>query len=71
MYNKFQNNSEVLVCGPGENNGKYYDNEKAKILERDPYFHDYHVQFKDGTEDWISPENLRKPYSRKKGNKRK
>lgn len=71
MYNQFKEGSKVLVCGLGQDNGKYYDKELAIILERDPYFKDYHIRFKDGTEDWILPKYLRKPYARKKGNKRK
>lgn len=71
MHNRFKNGSKVFVYGPGEINGKYYYNKSAIILECDPYFRDYHVRFKDGTEDWILPKYLRKPYARKKGYKRK
>ncbi len=71
MHNEFKDGSKVFVYGPGQNNGKYYYKESAIILERDPYYLDYHVRFKDGTEDWILPKYLRKPYARKKGNKRK
>ena len=31
-----------------------------------PYYKDYLVRFIDGTEDWLLPEHIRKPYSRKK-----
>lgn len=71
MNNKFKNGSKVFVYGPGQNNGKYYKNKPAIILERDSFFYDYHVKFNDGTEDWILPKYLRKPYARKKGYKRK
>jgi len=71
MHNKFKDGSKVFVYGRGQENGKYYYKEPAIILERDPHFRDYHVRFKDGTEDWILSKNLRKPYARKKGNKRK
>lgn len=65
MFNEFKNGEKVIVCGSGENNGKFYKNLPAKIIERDPYYHDYHVKFKDGTDDWLLPEHIRKPYSRK------
>ena len=73
MHTEFKNGSKVFVYGPGQcqNNGKYYKNKPAIILERDPYYKDYHVRFKNGTEDWILAKYLRKPYARKKGNKRK
>jgi len=71
MHNEFKDNSKVFVYGPGQNDGKYYYKESAIILERDPYYKDYHVRFKDGTDDWILPKYLRKPYARKKGNRRK
>ena len=48
------------------NNGKIYKNVSAIIIERDPYYKDYHVEFRDGTTDWILSEHIRKPYSRKK-----
>lgn len=70
MHNEFKNGSKVFVYGPGQNDGKFYNKKLAIILERDPYFRDYHVKFKDGTEDWILPKYLRKPYARKKGNKK-
>lgn len=62
MFNKYRNGSEVIVNGTGQNDGKVYKNVSAKIIERDPYFLDYHVQFEDGTDDWILPKYLRKPY---------
>jgi hypothetical protein len=66
MFNEFKNGEKVIVYGPGENDGKFYRNIPAKIIERDPYYKDYHVEFKDGTDDWILSEHIRKPYSRKK-----
>lgn len=64
MHNRFKNGSKVFVCGPGKNSGKYYNNKPAIILERDPFFKDYYVEFKNGSTDWILPKYLRKPYSR-------
>lgn len=66
MHNEFKNGSKVIVCGPGENDGKIYINRTAIILERDPYYMDYHVKFKDGVDDWILPKYIRKPYARNK-----
>lgn len=66
MHNKFKNGMKVIVCGPGENNRKFYKNVPAKIVNRDPHYKDYLVRFKNGTEDWFLPEYIRKPYSRKR-----
>lgn len=62
MFNRYKNKSKVIVYGPGQNNGNFYNNIPATIIERDPYFKDYHVKFKNGTDDWILPKYLRKPY---------
>ena len=66
MHNEFKNKTKVIVYGPGESNGKMYRNVPAIVIERDPYYKDYHVRFKDGTTDWLLPEHIRKPYSRNK-----
>ena len=66
MHNEFKNKTKGIVYGPGENNGKMYRNVPAIVIERDPYYLDYHVRFKDGTTDWLLPEHIRKPYSRNK-----
>ena len=60
MHNEFKNNTKVIICGPGETNGKMYKNVLAIIIERDPYYKDYHVKFNDGTTDWLLPEHIRK-----------
>lgn len=65
MHNKFKNHEKVFVYGPGENTGTFYRNVPAFIIERDPYYLDYLVKFKDGTEDWIEPQYLRKPFERR------
>ena len=65
MRNKFKNGSNVIVYGSGQTDGKFYNNVPAIIIERDPYYMDYHIKFKNGTEDWILPKYLRKPYKRK------
>lgn len=59
MHNKFKNKTKVIVDGPGEDSGKKYRNVPAIIIERDPYYKDYHVRFKDGTTDWLLPEHIR------------
>lgn len=51
-----------MYIGPGQIAGVFYKNMPAIIIEKDTYFGDYLVRFKDGTEDWIKPEYLRKPY---------
>ena len=66
MNNKFKNGEKVIVYGPGENNGKFYKNVPAKIIERDSYYLDYLVKFENSTEDWILPEHIRKTCSRKR-----
>ena len=45
MHNEFKNKTKVIVYGPGENNGKMYRNVPAIVIERDPYYKDYHVRF--------------------------
>lgn len=66
MYNKFKKGEKVIVCGLGEEHGRFYKNEPAIIIERELYYKDYLVKFKNGNEDWILPEYLRKPYSQKR-----
>ncbi len=66
MNNEFKNSTLVIVCGPGENNGKIYRNVLGIIVERDPYYKDYLVRFQDGTEDWFLPRYIRKLCKRKK-----
>ena len=56
MFNEYKKGHRVIVYGPGQkldNNGKckFYKNKPAIIVERDPYYKDYCVRFKDGSED--------------------
>lgn len=60
MFNQFKNGDYVLITGEGLNDGKKYINVSAKVIERDPYYKDYLVKFKDGTEDWITPKYIQK-----------
>lgn len=66
MSNRFYKGDLVFVYGYGEKNGKLYKNVKGKIIERDPYYKDYHVKLNDGTEDWFLPEDIRLPYYKSK-----
>ena len=66
MFNKFKIGSRVIILGPGKFAGKMYKNLPAFIMEYDYYFKDYHVLFKDGTDDWIDEKYIRKPYSKRK-----
>ena len=66
MHNKFKDGSKVIVKGPNKSDDKYYKNQLAIILGRDPYYLDYIVRFKDGTEDWFSPKYLQKPMPERK-----
>lgn len=60
MHNKFNIQSKVIVNGIGKCNGKIYKNQTAIVINRDPFFMDYNVRFKDGTEDWLEGECLKK-----------
>ena len=66
MHNKFKNGSAVIICGLSKTNGKFYKNKPAIIVTRDSHFKDYLVKFKNGDEDWISPKDVYKPYSRRR-----
>lgn len=70
MRNRFKNNDKVFVYGYGENDGKFYRNIPAIIIERDPFYQDYLIKFKDSTEDWVQEKYLRKPYERIKNTKK-
>lgn len=60
MFNQFKNGDKVLVRGIGQNNKKHYNGVIAEVIERDPYFKDYHIRFEDGSEDWLLPKYLLK-----------
>lgn len=66
MKNRFKKETKVIVYGPSESDGRFYKNVPAKVIECDPYYKDYLVRFKDGTEDWILPKYIRRPYSIRK-----
>ena len=66
MFNKFKKNNKVIVYGYGKTAGKFYKIKTAFIIEKDSYYLDYLVKFKDGTEDWMEEKYLRIPYERKK-----
>ncbi len=60
MFNQFKNGEMVLVTGIGQNDEKCYNGILAKVIESDPYYKDYHLQFEDGSDDWLMPEYLQK-----------
>lgn len=66
MRRKFKKGLHVIVRGFGKSNGHYYPNISGRIIEMDPYYNDYLVKFKNGTEDWFSPKYIRYSYSKKK-----
>lgn len=59
MFNKFKVGEIVLCCGVGEVTGKYIC-ERGKIVEKDYYYKDYCVKFKNGTEEWFKEKDIRK-----------
>ncbi len=61
MFNKFKNGKKAIVCGYGEEFGRFYDYELGIVKERDPYYKDYLIEFMDGSEDWFSLDCLHKP----------
>ena len=69
MFNKFKKGEVIVVCGIGEKSGKFYYHKPGAIIERDPYYKDYLVKFKDGSEDWFTPQYLHEPYTKKKERK--
>lgn len=66
MFSKFKKGDRVIVSGQGKNDGEIYKNKQGIVEERDPYYMDYFIKFKDGTSDWLSERYLRKPYKKKK-----
>lgn len=60
MFSRFKKGEIVLVRGIGQNDKKCYNNVLAKVIERDPYYKDYLIQFEDGSEDWLIPRYLLK-----------
>ena len=60
MNNKFNIGCIVIVNGIGKCNDKRYHNKIAIVIERDPFFKDYHVEFEDGSKDWLERNIFRK-----------
>lgn len=63
MFCNFKKGTIVLVHGSGKKNGKFYATVLATVIEKDPFFKDYHVKFNDGTEDWLDAKCLKKLFS--------
>lgn len=60
MFSKFKAKDKVIVNGIGKCNGNIYINEIATVINRDPFFMDYNIRFKDNTEDWLDEDYLKK-----------
>lgn len=60
MFNKFKKGDKVIVNGIGKCNETQYKDKIAIIIKRDYFFKDYNIKLKDGTEDWIDEEYLKK-----------
>lgn len=67
MFSKFKKGERIVVCGFGKKSGKIYYRKSAIVKERDPYYKDYLVKFKDGSEDWFIEKYLHKIHTKKKG----
>lgn len=60
MHNKFKKGTIVVVNGVGKCNDKRYYNMIGIVIERDPFFKDYHILFEDGSKDWLDDKFLEK-----------
>lgn len=59
MYSKFKRGTIVLVNGEGKEEPlKLYKKRYGKVIDKDAFFLDYQVQFKDGTTDWLDAKCL-------------
>ncbi|MCI9245657.1 MAG: hypothetical protein HFJ30_00675 [Clostridia bacterium] len=54
MFSQFPIGKKVLVTGIGKNKGTKYLNNIGIVICRDPYYHDYNIQFEDTSEDWLN-----------------
>lgn len=68
MFNKFKVGEIVLCCGIGGITEKYIC-KKGKIVEKDYYYNDYCVKFKDGTEEWFKEKDISKIDEKNGGSK--
>lgn len=67
MFSKFKIGRKVRVKGFGKNDGKYYCQDIGVIVEKDYYFKDYRIKFKNNAEDWLDEECLTLITPRKEG----
>jgi len=59
MYQKFKKDTIVWVNGKGkEEPSKTYKYRYGRVTEKDSFFNDYKIQFRDGTTDWIDEKYL-------------
>ncbi len=61
MFSKFKNGDKAIVCGCGEEFGRFYNYKLGTVKERDPYYKDYLVKFEDGSQDWFPLDCLHEP----------
>ena len=71
MNDKFKIGEKVLVRGYGKEDGKFYNREYGYVICKDPYYKDYNIKFKDGSEDWFNKGSLYKIRKGKKKNANK
>lgn len=69
MFNKFKIGEIVVVKGIGKKNGWFYYERVGTVICKDPYFKDYNIRFKDGSDDWFDEQDIRKE-KLKNGNKK-
>ena len=72
MFSKFKKGVMVLVVGKGKIEPiKTYKYRYGKVIQRDDFFKDYEIKFKDGTTDWLDEQYLRysKKYSERSNHK--
>ena len=62
MYQKFKIGATVQVVGMGKEEPiRLYKYRFGRVLERDSFYLDYKIQFKNGSTDWFDAKCLRHP----------
>lgn len=69
MFNKFKIGDLVRVFGSGKIANQKYTGEIGRVIEKDSYFLDYLIRFKNKSEDWIDEQYLKLYRNRKRGKK--
>lgn len=67
MHNKFKIGQFVSVNGNGKDDNTLYKYKKGKIIEKDYFYHDYLIEFSNGSLDWLNEDSLKpiRKYNRK------